>query len=92
MRDRQGAAKTALLAGVILPCMRWYMAYSLRLRRLGEIIVDFCAVSLSTGRFVWRGALLFNAETSASFPRHRSKRIVVLDNVRYYHAFLLKPL
>ncbi|MGF6851298.1 transposase [Paraburkholderia sp. CI3] len=57
------------------------------------------AVSLSTGRFVWRARPVFNAETFVSFlrqllrHRRRGKRIVVvLDNAKYHHAILLKPL
>jgi transposase len=62
-------------------------------------VACFGAVSLSTGRFVWQVCPVFNAETFASFlrqllrHRRRGKRIVVvLDNARYHHAILLKPL
>lgn len=62
-------------------------------------VACFGAVSLSTGRFVWQICPVFNAETFMSFLRrllrHRphGKRIVaVLDNARYHHAILLKPL
>jgi hypothetical protein len=62
-------------------------------------VACFGAVSLSTGRFVWRACPVFNAETFASFlrrllrHRRRGKRIVVvLDNAKYHHAILLKPL
>ena len=62
-------------------------------------VACFGAVSLSTDRFVWQVCPVFNAETFASFlrqllrHRRRGKRIVVvLDNARYHHAILLKPL
>ncbi|WP_459569402.1 IS630 family transposase, partial [Cupriavidus sp. 8B] len=62
-------------------------------------VACFGAVSLSTGRFVWQACPVFNAETFASFlrqllrHRRRGKRIVVvLDNARYHHAILLRPL
>ena len=62
-------------------------------------VACFGAVSLSTGRFVWQVCPVFNAETFMSFLRrllrHRrsGKRIVaVLDNAKYHHAILLKPL
>ena len=59
----------------------------------------FGAVSLSTGKFVRSIAAVFNAVTFQDFLkkllRHRShakRMIVVLDNARYHHAVLLKPL
>ena len=62
-------------------------------------VACFGAVSLSTGRFVWQVCPVFNAETFVSFlrrllrHRRRGKRIVVvLDNAKYHHANMLKPL
>jgi transposase len=62
-------------------------------------VACFGAVSLNTGRFVWRACPVFNAETFMSFlrqllrHRRRCKRmVVVLDNAKYHHAILFKPL
>ena len=59
----------------------------------------FGAVSLSTGKFIRAMCEKFDAVTFESFlkkllrPRSRGKRmVVVLDNPRYHHAILLKPL
>jgi hypothetical protein len=62
-------------------------------------VACFGAVDLGTGRFVSRCSPIFNAETFHAFIRqllrHRrpGKRIIaVLDNAKYHHARLLKPL
>lgn len=64
-----------------------------------QSVACFGAVSLRTGRFVWQVCRVFNAETLSTFlrqllrHRRRGKRmILVLDNARYPHAVLLKPL
>lgn len=62
-------------------------------------IACFGAVNLSTGRFVTQFCPVFNGETFEAFVRHllrhrrRGKRMIaVLDNAKYHHASLLKPL
>ncbi|MFT4433097.1 transposase [Caballeronia sp. 15715] len=62
-------------------------------------VARFDAVSLSTGCFAWQACPVFNAETFVSFlrrllrHRRRGKRIVVvLDNAKYHHTNMLKPL
>lgn len=59
----------------------------------------FGAVSLRTGKFVCSLCTTFNAATFETFLktllRHRSRgmrMVLVLDNARYHHAVLLKPL
>ena len=59
----------------------------------------FGAVSLTTGKFVRSMTEIFNAVTFQDFLRkllrHRTRgkrMIVVLDNARYHHAILLRPL
>jgi len=62
-------------------------------------VACFGAVSLSTGKFVRAMCERFDAVTFEMFLkkllRHRSRgkrMVVVLDNARYHHAVLLKPL
>jgi transposase len=62
-------------------------------------IACFGAVSLSSGKFVRCRSERFDAQTFEAFlkqllrHRSRSKRmVIVLDNARYHHAVLLKPL
>ena len=62
-------------------------------------VACFGAVSLSTGKFVRAMCERFDAVTFEIFLkkllRHRSRAkrmVVVLDNARYHHAVLLKPL
>lgn len=62
-------------------------------------VACFGAVSLSTGKFVRAMCERFDAVTFETFLktllRHRSRgkrMVVVLDNARYHHAILLKPL
>jgi transposase len=62
-------------------------------------IACFGAVSLRTGKFIRSLCATFNAATFAAFLktllRHRSgdtRMVLVLDNARYHHAILLKPL
>jgi len=62
-------------------------------------VACFGAVSLSTGKFVRAICERFDAATFQVFlkkllrHRPRGKRmVVVLDNARYHHAVLLKPL
>lgn len=62
-------------------------------------IACFGAVSLSTGKFIRVMCERFDAVTFEAFLkkllRHRSRgkrMVVVLDNARYHHAVLLKPL
>jgi transposase len=59
----------------------------------------FGAVSLRTGKFIRSLCATFNAATFETFLktllRHRSRgtrMVLVLDNARYHHAVLLKPL
>lgn len=58
----------------------------------------FGAVSLRTGKFIHSLCVTFNAATFETFLktllRHRSRgtrMVLVLDNARYHHAVLLKP-
>jgi len=62
-------------------------------------VACFGAVSLSTGKFIRAMCERFDAVTFETFLkkllRHRSRgkrMVVVLDNARYHHAILLKPL
>ena len=62
-------------------------------------IACFGAVSLQSGKFIHLMSPQFNAVTFEGYLRklirHRSrnkKMVVVLDNARYHHAKLLKPL
>ena len=62
-------------------------------------VACFGAVSLRTGKFVHALCATFNAATFETFLktllRHRSRdtrMVLVLDNARYHHAVLLKPL
>lgn len=62
-------------------------------------VACFGAVNLGTGQFVQAICSVFNAETFAAFlrqllrHRRRGRRmILVLDNAKYHHAILLKPL
>jgi len=62
-------------------------------------VACFGAVSVRTGKFVRSRCAKFNAATFETFlktrlrHRSRSKRMVlVLDNARYHHAVLRKPL
>lgn len=62
-------------------------------------IACFGAVSLSTGKFIRAMCERFDAVTFEAFLkkllRHRSRgkrMVIVLDNARYHHAILLKPL
>lgn len=62
-------------------------------------VACFGAVSLSTGKFIRAMCEKFDAVTFETFLkklvryRSRGKRmVVVLDNARYHHAVLLKPL
>lgn len=62
-------------------------------------VACFGAVNLATGQLVRAICDVFNAETFAIFLRqllrHRrcgKRMVVVLDNARYHHAVLLKPL
>ena len=62
-------------------------------------VACFGAVSLRTGTFVRSMCATFNAATFETFLktllRHRSRdtrMVLVLDNARYHHAVLLKPL
>jgi hypothetical protein len=61
-------------------------------------VACFGAVSLRTGTFVCSLCTTFNAATFETFLktllRHRSRAtrmVLVLDNARYHHAVLLKP-
>ena len=64
-----------------------------------QSIACFGAVSLRTGKFVRTFSPVFNAVTFEAFlkvllrrrSRHK-KMVVMLDNARYHHAKLLKPL
>ena len=62
-------------------------------------VACFGAVSLRTGKFIRLLCDTFNAATFETFLktllRHRSRGtrlVLVLDNARYHHAVLLKPL
>jgi transposase len=62
-------------------------------------VACFGAVNLATGRLVRAICSVFNAETFSAFLhqllRHRARRkrmVVVLDNAKYHHAVLLKPM
>jgi transposase len=62
-------------------------------------VACFGAVSLSTGKFVHSMCAKFDATTFETFLkkllRHRSRgkhMVIVLDNAKYHHAVLLKPL
>ena len=62
-------------------------------------VACFGAVSLRTGTFIRSLCATFNAATFETFLktllRHRSRdtrMVLVLDNARYHHAVLLKPL
>lgn len=62
-------------------------------------VACFGAVSLSTGKFIRSMCEKFDAVTFEAFLkkllRHRSqakRMVIVLDNARYHHAVLLKPL
>jgi transposase len=60
-------------------------------------VACFGAVSLRTGKFIRSLCATFNAATFETFLktllRHRSRDTrMVLDNARYHHAVLLKPL
>lgn len=62
-------------------------------------VACFGAVSLRTGKFIRSLCVTFNAATFETFLktllRHRSRGMrmaLVLDNARYHHAVLLKPL
>lgn len=62
-------------------------------------IACFGAVSLRTGKFIYSLCATFKAATFETFLktllRHRSRdtrMVLVLDNARYHHAVLLKPL
>ena len=62
-------------------------------------VACFGAVSLSSGKLVRSMCKTFNAVTFETFLktllRHRSRdtrMVLVLDNARYHHAILLKPL
>lgn len=62
-------------------------------------VACFGAVNLRTGRLVRAICSVFNAQTFAAFLRqllrHRRRgkcMVVVLDNAKYHHAVLLKPL
>ena len=62
-------------------------------------IACFGAVSLRSGKFIHAMSPKFNAVTFEAYLRkllrHRSRNkrmVVVLDNARYHHAKLLKPL
>jgi transposase len=62
-------------------------------------VACFGAVSLSTGKFVRSMCATFDAATFETFLkkllRHRSRgkrMVIVLDNAKYHHAVLLKPL
>lgn len=62
-------------------------------------VACFGAVSLSSGKFVHSMCETFDAVTFETFLktllRHRSRdtrMVLVLDNARYHHAVLLKPL
>jgi transposase len=62
-------------------------------------VACFGAVSLSTGKFIRAMCEKFDAVTFETFLkkllRHRARdkrMVIVLDNARYHHAVLLKPL
>jgi len=62
-------------------------------------VACFGAVNLSTGKFIRSICEKFDAVTFEAFLkkllRHRSqakRMVIVLDNARYHHAVLLKPL
>ena len=62
-------------------------------------VACFGAVNLRTGRFVRAICSVFDAQTFAAFLRQllRHRRpgkcmVIVLDNAKYHHAILLKPL
>jgi transposase len=62
-------------------------------------VACFGAVSLRTGKFIHSLCATFNAATFETFLktllRHRSRdarMVLILDNARYHHAVLLKPL
>jgi transposase len=62
-------------------------------------VACFGAVSLRTGKFIHSLCATFNAATFETvlktLLRHRSRdthMVLVLDNARYHHAILLKPL
>jgi len=62
-------------------------------------IACFGAVSLTSGKFIYLISPKFDATTFEVFLkkllRHRSrhkKMVIILDNARYHHAKLLKPL
>jgi len=62
-------------------------------------VACFGAVSLSTGKFIRAMCEKFDAVTFETFlkkllrQRSRGRRmVIVLDNARYHHAILLKPL
>ena len=64
-----------------------------------ESISCFGAVNLRTGMFVHTFSPIFNAATFEVFLRgllrcrsHPKRMVVVLDNARYHHAKLLRPL
>jgi transposase len=61
-------------------------------------VACFGAVNLRTGQFVRHLCPVFNAKTFLRFLKQllpqrarRRRMVVVLDNVRYHHARLLKP-
>ena len=62
-------------------------------------VACFGAVSLRTGTFVRSLCATFNAVTFETFLKtrlrhraHDTRMVLVLDNARYHHAILLKPL
>lgn len=64
-----------------------------------QSVACFGAVSLRSGKFVHTFSPVFNAATFETFlkvllrRRSRNKKmVVILDNARYHHAKLLKPL
>jgi transposase len=61
-------------------------------------VACFGAVSLRTGTFVRSLCATFNAATFETFLKtllrhrtHSTRMVLVLDNARYHHAVLLKP-
>lgn len=62
-------------------------------------VACFGAVSLRTGKFIRSLCVTFNAATFETFLKtllrhraHDTRMVLVLDNARYHHAVLLKPL
>ena len=62
-------------------------------------VACFGAVSLRTGKFIRSLCATFNAVTFETFLKtllrhraHGTRMVLVLDNARYHHAVLLKPL